>query len=77
MIGGWVVDIFLGRYNIIYGSFLLYVVGIIILVVVIFDYGVSYGLSIGSKEVFFGILLLFIFVGIGGIKVNVFFLGAD
>ena len=77
MIGGWVADTFLGRYNTIYGSSLLYVVGTIILAAATFDYGASYGLSTGSKEAFLGISLLLISVGTGGIKANVSPLGAD
>ena len=77
MIGGWVADTFLGRYNTIYGSSLLYFVGTIILAAATFDYGASYGLSTGSKEAFLGISLLLISVGTGGIKANVSPLGAD
>lgn len=77
VIGGWVADTFLGRYNTIYGSSLLYVVGTIILAAATFDYGASYGLSTGSKEAFLGISLLLISVGTGGIKANVSPLGAD
>lgn len=77
MIGGWVADTFLGRYNTIYGSSLLYVVGTITLAAATFDYGASYGLSTGSKEAFLGISLLLISVGTGGIKANVSPLGAD
>ncbi|KAJ7372465.1 hypothetical protein OS493_018972 [Desmophyllum pertusum] len=70
-------DTFLGRYNTIYGSSLLYVVGTIVLGAATFDYGASYGLTTGSKEAFLGISLLLISVGTGGIKANVSPLGAD
>ena len=70
-------DTFLGRYNTIYGSSLLYVVGAIVLGAATFDYGAIYGLSTGSKEAFLGIALLLISVGTGGIKANVSPLGAD
>ena len=45
VIGGWVADTFLGRYNTIYGSSLLYLVGTIVLAAVTFDYGTDYGLN--------------------------------
>lgn len=77
MIGGWIADTFLGRYNTIFGSSLLYLVGTIILAVVTFNYGATYGLSTRSKEAFLGISLLLISVGTGGIKANVSPLGAD
>ncbi|XP_022792580.1 solute carrier family 15 member 4-like [Stylophora pistillata] len=77
VIGGWVADTFLGRYNTIYGSSLLYVVGAIVLGAATFDYGTIFGLSTGSKEAFLGIALLLISVGTGGIKANVSPLGAD
>ena len=77
MIGGWVADTFLGRYNTIYGSSLLYLVGTVILAAATFDYGATYALSTGSKEAFLGISLLLISVGTGGIKANVSPLGAD
>lgn len=77
MIGGWIADTLLGRYNTIFGSSLLYLVGTIILAVVTFNYGATYGLSTRSKEAFLGISLLLISVGTGGIKANVSPLGAD
>ncbi|XP_027047554.1 solute carrier family 15 member 4-like [Pocillopora damicornis] len=77
VIGGWVADTFLGRYNTIYGSSLLYVVGAIVLGAATFDYGAIFGMSTGSKEAFLGIALLLISVGTGGIKANVSPLGAD
>lgn len=77
VIGGWVADTFLGRYNTIYGSSLLYLVGTIVLAAVTFDYGTDYGLNTGSKEAFLLISLLLISIGTGGIKANVSPLGAD
>lgn len=77
MIGGWVADTFLGRYNTIYGSSLLYLVGTVVLAAVTFDYGTDYGLNTGSKEAFLLISLLLISIGTGGIKANVSPLGAD
>lgn len=77
VIGGWIADTFLGRYNTIFGSSLLYLVGTIILAVVTFNYGATYGLSTRSKEAFLGISLLLVSVGTGGIKANVSPLGAD
>ena len=77
MIGGWIADTFLGRYNTIYGGSLLYLVGTILLAAVTFNYGDVHKLGTGSKEGFLGISLLLISVGTGGIKANVSPLGAD
>lgn len=77
VIGGWIADTFLGRYNTIYGGSLLYLVGTILLAAVTFNYGDVHKLGTGSKEGFLGISLLLISVGTGGIKANVSPLGAD
>ncbi|XP_029180571.2 solute carrier family 15 member 4-like [Acropora millepora] len=77
VIGGWIADTLLGRYNTIYGGSLLYLVGTILLAAVTFNYGDVHKLGTGSKEEFLGISLLLISVGTGGIKANVSPLGAD
>lgn len=77
VIGGWIADTFMGRYNTIYGGSLLYLVGTILLAAVTFNYGDVHKLGTGSKEGFLGISLLLISVGTGGIKANVSPLGAD
>ncbi|XP_068709421.1 solute carrier family 15 member 4-like isoform X2 [Montipora foliosa] len=77
VIGGWVADTFLGRYNTIYGGSLLYLVGTVLLAAVTFNYGAVHELGTGTKEAFLGISLLLISVGTGGIKANVSPLGAD
>lgn len=77
VIGGWIADTFLGRYNTIYGGSLLYLVGTILLAAVTFNYGDVHKLGTGSKEGFLGISLLLISIGTGGIKANVSPLGAD
>ena len=77
MIGGWIADTLLGRYNTIYGGSLLYLVGTILLAAVTFNYGDVHKLGTGSKEGFLGISLLLISAGTGGIKANVSPLGAD
>ncbi|XP_067054784.1 solute carrier family 15 member 4-like isoform X2 [Acropora muricata] len=77
VIGGWIADTLLGRYNTIYGGSLLYLVGTILLAAVTFNYGDVHKLGTGSKEGFLGISLLLISVGTGGIKANVSPLGAD
>ena len=77
VIGGWVADTFLGRYNTIYGSGLLYVVGACLLSVSTFNYSPQYEPSVGYREAFMVVSLFLISVGTGGIKSNVSPLGAD
>ena len=80
--GGWIADSVSGKYNAIYGSALIYVIGTALLPLVALPYA-SYshnnklGLSSAAKHVFFAIALIFISVGTGGIKSNVSPFGAE
>lgn len=85
MFGGWLADTHLGRFNTIYGSALLYVVGTILLAAVSvgnemleswFD-DKSFAHDRNIRRVYFGISLVLISFGTGGIKANVSPFGAD
>lgn len=83
LIGGWLADAYLGRYNTIYGSSLLYVAGTIVLMGVSFkgtetlkawpDFPHSHAL----RRFYFVFALVMIAFGTGGIKANVSPFGAD
>ena len=85
MFAGWLADAHLGRYNTIYGSALLYVVGTLLLAAVSMKDEMLQKLfhrnDIGHNEtmrlVYFAIALLMIAFGTGGIKANVSPFGAD
>ena len=77
LIGGWLADTLLGRYNTIYGCSLLYIVGTILLTATTYSYPPTYALSMSSKEGFLGVSLILIAIGTGGIKANVSPMGAD
>ena len=77
VIGGWLADTMIGRFNTIYGCSLLYVVGTGLLTAITYSYPSGYGLHISSKEVFLAVSLLFIAIATGGIKSNVSLMGAD
>ena len=67
----------MGRYNTIFGSALLYIVGTIALTLATYQYPPGYAMSISSKEGFLAVSLILIAVGTGGIKANVSPMGAD
>lgn len=85
LFGGWLADAHLGRFNTIYGSSLLYVVGTILLAAVSvrnktlatwFD-DKSFAHDPTIRLVYFAISLVLISFGTGGIKANVSPFGAD
>lgn len=63
MIGGWLADRFIGRYNAIYGSAMLYFVGATLLCAVSYNYGPNYAMNITAKEGFLAVSLIFIAAG--------------
>ncbi|XP_067054756.1 solute carrier family 15 member 4-like [Acropora muricata] len=76
--GGWIADVKLGRYNTVFGSALLYIVGTIALTLTTYDeYPPGYAMSISSKKGFLAVSLILIAIGTGGIKANVSPMGAD
>lgn len=77
IIGGYLADAKFGRYNTIYGSSLLYLLGIILLTATTYNYPADYALSLHSKAGFLAVALILIAIGTGGIKPNVSLLGAD
>ena len=81
LIGGWLADAYLGRYNTIYGSSLLYVAGTIVLMAVSYEHGGNQHAwpdSLQSlRRVYFVFALVMIAFGTGGIKANVSPFGAD
>ena len=83
LFGGWLADAYLGRYNTIFGSSLLYVAGTIILAAVPLNIDINHkklSWSDSQKQprlAFFVCALLLIAFGTGGIKANVSPFGAD
>lgn len=77
VIGGWIADTLLGRYNTIFGSSLLYVVGTVVLTLTTYNYPSAYALNTSHKEGFLAVSLILISIGTGGIKANVSPMGAD
>ena len=77
IIGGWLADTITGRYNAIYGSSLLYIVGTVLLTATTYNYPGAYALSISSKGALLALSLVLIAIATGGIKANVSPLGAD
>jgi dipeptide/tripeptide permease len=85
--GGWLADSYVGRFNVIYGSSLIYFVGTLLLSTVSLTddlYSKYFGASQGTtfldpvaKQVYFIIALFFLAMGTGGIKANVSPFGAD
>ncbi|XP_074619064.1 solute carrier family 15 member 4-like isoform X2 [Acropora palmata] len=75
--GGWIADVELGRYNAIFGSALLYIVGTVALTLATYHYPTHYAMSNSSKEGFLAVSLILIAIGTGGIKANVSAMGAD
>ena len=76
LIGGFLADILLGRYNTIYGCSLLDTVGTILLTATTYSYPLAYAPSMSSKEGFLGVPLILIAIGAGGIKANLSPMGA-
>lgn len=73
--GGYIADTVAGKFNTIYGSALIYFVGAAILPLISFDYIGAF--SVGAKRGFFGVSLLLVAFGTGGIKSNVGPFGAQ
>ena len=68
--GGWIADSLLGKYNTIYGSLLIYVIGTTLLPLVALRFD-NLSLNNPSKYIYFAFALISIAVGTGGIKSNV------
>jgi dipeptide/tripeptide permease len=63
VIGGWLADRFIGRYNAIYGSAMMYFVGASLICAISYNYGPGYDMSISTKEGFLAISLILIAAG--------------
>ena len=74
MLGGWLADTHMGRYNSIFSSSLLYVVGAVLMLPVSND---DIAQNNTARLVYFAIALVAIAFGTGGIKANVSPFGAD
>ena len=74
MFGGWLADAYIGRYNAIFGSLLVYAVGALLMLPVSAS-DVEYNRA--SRLLYFVIALVTIAFGTGGIKANVSPFGAD
>ena len=77
VLGGWLADTYMGRFNTIYASSLLYVVGTVLLAAVS---SFKTMLNVHNKTmelVYFVLSLVMIALGTGGIKANVSPFGAD
>ena len=78
LLGGWLADTYLGRFNTIYGSSLLYFVGILLLSVVsISDDMLKTVFNKTARLAYFLMALVLIAFSAGGIKANVSPFGAD
>ena len=84
LLGGWLADTYMGRFNTIYGSLLLYVVGTLLLAVVSLKndmlkelLGRNAAHDKAARLVYFVLALVMIAFGTGGIKANVSPFGAD
>ncbi|EDV27429.1 uncharacterized protein TRIADDRAFT_12575, partial [Trichoplax adhaerens] len=75
IISGYIADSFIGQYNTIFGSSLIYIVGSVALVLVAAPYDLPFSTSAQSAFYIGG--LAFIAIGTGGIKSNVSPFGAD
>ncbi|CAC5373164.1 SLC15A3_4 [Mytilus coruscus] len=79
--GGYVADAFTGKYNAIFGSGLIYVIGLVLLPASAVDYKAWFGdhndISTETRRGFFISSLVLIAIGTGGIKANVGPFGAQ
>lgn len=74
LMGGWLADARLGRYNVIYGSMLIYAIGALLILPVSYN-GIDHNKTM--RLVYFVLSLVLVALGTGGIKANVAPLGAD
>ncbi|XP_072051178.1 solute carrier family 15 member 4-like [Amphiura filiformis] len=77
LFGGWLADSVAGKFNTIYGSLLIYVIGATLLPVISIDFGSGYKLSDSAKQGYYMFALITIAIGTGGIKANVGPFGAQ
>ena len=78
LLGGWLADSYLGQYNTIYGSSLLYFVGVVLLATVSASDNLLKSIfNASGRVVFFILALVLIAFSAGGIKANVSPFGAD
>ncbi|CAG2246363.1 PHT [Mytilus edulis] len=79
--GGYIADAFTGKYNAIFGSGLIYVIGLVLLPASAVDYKAWFGnhndISTETRRGFFISSLVLIAIGTGGIKANVGPFGAQ
>jgi len=74
LLGGWLSDTYLGRYNTIFGFLLLYIIGAVLMLPVSYE-DISY--SETARRLFFAVALTILAFATGGIKSNVAPFGAD
>ena len=74
VLGGWLADTHLGRYNTIFGSSLLYLIGAVLMLPVSYE---DSGYSERARLLFFATALTTLAFATGGIKSNVSLFGAD
>ena len=78
LLGGWLADSYLGQYNTIYGSSLLYFVGVVLLATVSASDNLLKSIfNASGRVVFFILALVLIAFSAGGIKATVSPFGAD
>ena len=74
ILGGWLADTHLGRYNTIFGSSLLYLIGAVLMLPASYE---NSGYSKTARLLFFATALIILTFATGGIKSNVSPFGAD
>eukprot|EP00794_Sanderia_malayensis_P017095 gene17095-18816_t len=67
LFGGWIADTVAGKFNTLYGSVLIYLVGTALLPAVAYKFNLESNLY---RYIFFAIALIFVSFGTGGIKAN-------